>query len=183
MSTAKFQQAQLAVTSGVFALVVLHLGWELMRGGVVSHHFLARADMPSISNWWGLVLVPALAWFVAGRVLGRGTHNELGDGLIPANIRRALPAFCGALVYGGIFALSFAFAFGVERYLVLAPFAIGVVLPIYRGEYILGFVLGMMFTFGGILPMFFAAVFATFSWLARTLSRSAMRLAGRFKRG
>jgi len=167
---------QPVITLGAFALVVLHLGWELMHGGVVAHHFLARSDMPSISNWWGLILVPTLAWFVAGRVLNRESGNEPSDGLIPAAIRRAMPAFFGALVYGGLLAGSFAFGFGVEGYLFLGLFALGLILPIYRGEYILGFVLGMMVTFGGILPTIVATVAAAFSWLAHLLFRLAMRL-------
>lgn len=162
-------RTQVVAALGAFVLVALHLAWELMHGGVASHHFLARADMPSISNWWGIVLVPVLAWFVTGRVLGRAAPGQNREGLIRANIRGALPAFCGALVYGGMLALSYTFGFGFEQYLFLALFAIGLVLPIYHGEYILGFVLGMMVTFGSILPVIVAAVLATFSWLAHTL--------------
>lgn len=176
MHLAEQQRAQVVIASGVLALVLLHLAWEMVNGGVVSHHFLARSDMPRVSNWWGIVLVPALAWFVAGRVLGRPTNNEQSAGLIPGNIRRALPAFCGALVYGGLLAGSFTFGFGVERYLFFALFAIGLVLPLYRGEYILGFVLGMMATFGGILPVVVAAVVASVSWVAHVLFRAVMRL-------
>lgn len=176
------ERAQVLAALGALLLVALHLAWEMMQGGVASHHFLARADMPSISNWWGIVLVPALAWFVTGRVMNRGRRDEPGEGLIPASIRGALPAFCGALVYGGVLALSFAFGFGIERYLFLALFAIGLVLPIYRGEYLLGFVFGMMLTFGGILPIIVGAVVATFSWLAHMLGRSIVRLAGRSRR-
>jgi hypothetical protein len=176
------QRTQLVAALGALALVALHLAWEMMHGGVASHHFLARADMPSMSNWWGIVLVPALAWFVTGRVMGREKHDAPGEGMIAANIRRALPAFLGALVYGGALALSFSFGFGVEKYLFPALFVIGLVLPLYRGEYILGFVLGMMVTFGGILPTIVAAVVATISWLAHTLFRFVMRLAGRSAR-
>jgi len=173
---AQQQRAQVVIASGVFVLVLLHLGWEMVNGGVVSHHLLARSDMPGVSNWWGIIIVPALAWFVAGRVLGRSTHEKQGDGSIRGNIRRALPAFCGALVYGGLLAGSFAFGFGVEQYLFLGLFVIGLVLPIYRGEYILGFVLGMMLTFGGMLPMVVAAVVASVSWAAHVLFRAVMRL-------
>lgn len=167
---------------GAFTLVVIHLAWEMFHGGVVSHHFLARSDMPSISNWWGIVLVPALAWFVAGRVQGRSPSGMQGEGAIPENIRRAIPAFAGALVYGGALAVSFSYGLGFEQYLFMGLFAIGLILPIYRGEYILGFVLGMMATFGGILPMIVAAVVASVSWAAHVLFRSVRRLFSRGKR-
>lgn len=179
MHRAAQQRAQVVIASVVLALVLLHLGWEMVHGGVVSHHLLARSDMPSISNWWGIVLVPALAWFVAGRVLGRPMSSEPCDRSIHENVRRATPAFCGALAYGGLLAASFAFGFGLEQYLFLGLFVIGLVLPIYRGEYILGFVLGMMFTFGGILPMIVAAVVASISWAAHVLVRAVTRLVRR----
>ena len=41
-----------------------HLAWEHFHGGVVSHHLLNRADLPAISNAWGAVFLPALAWFL-----------------------------------------------------------------------------------------------------------------------
>ena len=37
-----------------------HLAWEHFNGGVASHHFLNRADLPAISNAWGLLLLPTL---------------------------------------------------------------------------------------------------------------------------
>lgn len=170
MSATKFHPAQLLITSGAFALVGVHLAWEMAHGGVVSHHFLGRSDMPAISNWWGILLVPALAWFVASRVLGRAGRDP-DDRLIPATIGRALPAFGMALVYGGLLAASFSFGFGLEKYLFFGLFLIGLALPIYRGECVLGFVLGMMFTFGGILPLVVAAFVATVSWAAHAMFR------------
>ena len=167
---------------GAFILVALHLAWEMFHGGVLSHHLLARSDMPSMSNWWGIVLVPAVAWFVAGHVQSRSEGGAQRDGAFPENIRRAIPAFAGALVYGGALAVSYSYGLGFEQYLFLALFAIGLVLPIYRGEYILGFVLGMMVTFGGILPLVVAAVVASISWAAHVLFRSARRLLSSGKR-
>lgn len=135
-----------------------------------------------MSNWWGIVLVPALAWFVTGRVQSRPETGRQGEGAIPGNIRQATPAFAGAIVYGGALAVSFSYGLGFEQYLFIGLFAIGLVLPIYRGEYILGFVLGMMVTFGGILPMVVAAVVASISWAAHVVFRALMRLFSSGKR-
>jgi hypothetical protein len=167
---------------GAFILVALHLAWEMFHGGVVSHHFLARSDMPSMSNWWGIVLVPALAWFVAGRIQTRSEDGPRSDGAFCENVRGAIPAFAGALVYGGALAASFSYGLGFEQYLFMALFAIGLVLPIYRGEYILGFVLGMMVTFGGVLPIVVATVVASVSWVAHVLFRFGRRLLSSAKR-
>ena len=44
-----------------------HLGWEALHGGIVTHHLLQRADLPGISNAWGLLVLPALGAWTAGR--------------------------------------------------------------------------------------------------------------------
>lgn len=141
LSLSQVNRARIGIALGAFTLVALHLAWEMSQGGVRSHHFLARSDMPSMSNWWGIVLVPALAWFVAGRVQSRAASGIQSDGAIHASIRHAIPAFAGALLYGGALAVSYSYGLGLEHYLFMALFAIGLVLPIYRGEYILGFVI------------------------------------------
>ena len=41
-------------------LMVVQLVWEYSQGGVVSHHLLARKDMPAISNGWGLLVMPIM---------------------------------------------------------------------------------------------------------------------------
>ena len=50
----------------------------------------------------------------------------------------------------------------------------GLFLPVYRGEYVLGFVLGMTFTFGAILPTAAAAFVAIVSAIAHYLVRPAL---------
>ncbi|WP_214278616.1 hypothetical protein, partial [Escherichia coli] len=46
----------------------LHLGWEALHGGIAAHHLLQRADLPGLSNAWGLLVLPALAAWAAGRL-------------------------------------------------------------------------------------------------------------------
>lgn len=48
---------------------------------------------------------------------------------------------------------------------------VALALPIYRAEYVLGFVMGMTLTFGGVLPALVATVFASLSFLARLAYR------------
>lgn len=155
-------------------LVALHLLWELFHGGVVSHHLLAREHLPAISNAWGLLLVPALAWWTLRQVLRRSSAASEGQQTAD-NLRKALFAFVAALLYGGALAGSFSAGLGWEEYLFPVLFLIGLVLPVYRGEYLLGFVLGMMLTFGGVLPALIFAVVAAVSWLARQLLRAVVR--------
>ena len=134
----------------------LHLGWEYTHGGVASHHLLARADMPAVSNWWGLIVLPLLGWAASRSALGRAARHDAA--------RRSTAAFFGALIVG--LALSLSFAAGLESAasaIFLAALGIGVFLPTYRAECLFGFVLGMTFVLGSVLPMMFALVGAAIS--------------------
>lgn len=152
------------VTGLVLLAELAHLAWEYFHGGVRSHHLLNRADLPAISNAWGALLLPLLAWFLTGRVQRRMVLRSGGTAAaraIPASI---IAGFLVALSVG--IALSTSFTMGnetVSSYIAQGIMALGVLLPIYRAECLLGFVLGMTFTFGAVLPTLVGSVFATAS--------------------
>lgn len=153
---------------GLAVLVAaLHLGWELTHGGVRSHHLLARDDLPAISNWWGLLTLPLLGWLASRVVTGRARADE-------GAVARAAAGFAGAALVG--VALSASFAAGYEPVasgIFFGALASGLVLPIYRAEYVFGFVLGMTFVFGAVLPLIAASVAAAVSAAAHFLVRPA----------
>lgn len=64
-------QSRLILAISAFALEVCHLGWEYTHGGVPAHHLLNNPELPAISNWWGLLVVPLLVWFLVGRIQRR----------------------------------------------------------------------------------------------------------------
>ena len=176
------------------ALVMLaelaHLVWEHLHGGVRSHHILNRADLPAISNAWGALLLPAMAWFLSGRVQKRITsqsHAKDAAAMLPASV---VAGFVGTLVFGTLFAGSFAYGYEtVTGYLFQGLIVLALLLPLCRAEWVLGFVLGMTFTFGAVLPTVVGSVIAALSavahlvvfpllvrgwaWLRRRLSRTA----------
>ena len=145
-----------------------HLTYEHFTGGVQSHHLLARSDLPSFSNWLGLVVLPILGWLLGVRI-----RNHLAS-----STRTGLPVgssagFFGALFYGVALAASFELdASTISSGLFFGLFLLAVVLPIYRAEYALGFVIGMTFTFGAVLPSLMAAVFAAVSIVVRFAFRA-----------
>lgn len=147
------------------AFVAAHLAYEHFTGGVRSHHFLARADLPAISNGWGVLTLSVLGWVLGLRIRGlRDAAPEAGS------LLGLWVGFGVALVYGG--ALAVFFQLGMESFtsaLFQGLFLVAIALPIYRIECVLGFVMGMTFTFGGILPVIVATVFATISFVTRTL--------------
>jgi hypothetical protein len=151
------------VPLAAIAFAAAFVGMEHFNGGVKTHHFLARADLPGFSNWLSLLILPLLGIIIAVRA------NSLQAGQ-PSNIHSASLAAgaAGSLVYGA--ALAASFHFGLEQFsltLFAGLFLISIALPVYRVEYILGFVTGMTVTFGSVIPLTFALVFASISFVVR----------------
>jgi hypothetical protein len=139
---------------------IAHLGWELTHGGVGSHHLLARRDLPAISNSWGLIILPFLGWLASRNATRRAALDDTAAA-------RSIAGFSGALLVG--VALSWSFAAGFESAatgIFLSALAIGLILPSYRAEYIFGFVLGMTFVLGSVLPTIAALLGASISAVA-----------------
>jgi uncharacterized PurR-regulated membrane protein YhhQ (DUF165 family) len=145
----------------IFTVIIGIIIWSLLffdyfNGGVPSHHILNNKDLPAISNWWGGFLVPALTWFLLYRLDIRLRKN--GESDLPKSVYWG---FFVALIFGIV--LSTFFSFGnttmpelmMESILLIALFY-----PIYRSECFLGFVLGMTYTFGGVLPVGIGAILA-----------------------
>lgn len=142
-----------------FVAAAAHLAWEASHGGIKSHHLLNKADLPAVSNSWGLLVLPLLGWLAAYFVGRRATTSAHAQS-------RALAAFYGSLAVA--LALSAAFRLGLSEVTAGLFFAVllsGVALRTYRAEYIFGFVLGMTFVFGSVLPTLAAAVVGTVSIL------------------
>lgn len=136
--------------------------------------------MPAISNWWGLVTIPLLAYLTFLLIRRRYTRGGLegfeGKGLgslgapkEQSGIRMdkaVLFGFLGGLVYGALLA-SF-WAFGLEDFMppmLLLPLALAFFLPTYRAECLLGFVLAMAWTFGGVLPLAIGIILIVGAWI------------------
>lgn len=135
-----------------------YLAWQVTHGGVVSHHLLDRQGLPAFSNWWGLAILPLTGGFAAWSVRRRAAAkaNALNSALAAA--------FC-ALLAGVALSVAFTVDEGgnAPLFVLLAALASGCVWPTYRGEYIFGFVVGMSFTFGLVLPAIIALVAAAIS--------------------
>ena len=163
---------RIAITALVAIAQAAHLAWEAAHGGIVSHHVLGDPSLPSLWNGWGLVVLPALAWIASLRLFrlsDRGWRPQPG----------ALLRLAGAMA-GGI-ALSVAFTAGrsdLAGYVLLALAVSAVAMRGYRVEYLLGFVLGMTWTFGALIPTIIGGAIAVASavvWFG--LGRGVRRLA------
>ena len=137
------------VTIAIWSL----LTWNHYHGGVPSHHILADENLPEISNWWGGVLLPLLTWFLLYRIEKRIIDKNESVSQAPKLSIYVIYGFTVALLFGIV--LSAFFTFGnteMPGYMLLGLLLLALFLPIYRAECLLGFVIGMTFTFGAVLP-------------------------------
>ncbi len=157
MNEKTFFKIRLYFTAVVSVAIWSLLVWNHYHGGVPSHHLLARKDMPSISNGWGAIVLPLLAWFLSYRVQKRLDKNTTATS-IPTEI---LYGFFGALLFGIVLSTFYTWGYkDIPGYMINGLLLLELFFPIYRAECLLGFVMGMTFTFGAVLPTVVGSVFA-----------------------
>ena len=147
------------------------LAWEYLNGGVRSHHLLANPDLPAVSNWWGLLVIPLLTWWTMSQLRRRAERSAARR----ANGFAALVAFVCALAYGLALSLLFLHGSMLVDYAFFGLLALALVLRLWHGEYLLGFVFGMGFVIGPVLPALFGAVIKLLSWAVHAVGRALWR--------
>ncbi|MDF1624185.1 MAG: hypothetical protein P1V33_12030 [Pseudohongiella nitratireducens] len=164
MSERYFNKVSVYLVSIVLAFVLCHLLWGYFNGGVLSHHFLNIEDLPAISNWWEIVILPLLAWFATTRIKKRMTFLPDDVSVAEKIPNGILSGFFGMLLASLLQSVAFEFGYeNITMYLALCVLVTGLFLPIYRAECILGYVLGAAFTFGPIIPVIGFLIIATIS--------------------
>lgn len=179
MNKQQLSSSRLYITALVSVLIWALLLWEHFNGGVPSHSILARADMPSISNWWGALFLPVLTWFLLGRINKRISDSENGStSFYPPKI---VAGFGGSLIFGILLAAFFSNGLGyISSFMFRGVLVLALFLPIYRAEYVLGFILGLTYSFGAILPTGFASIVALISALIFNYVRPVFVWIGRW---
>lgn len=168
MRTRQHLPGLFALSSMVFVAALL--AHEHFNGGVRSHHMLDRRDLPAISNWFGLVVLPLLGWLLGVRLRNHVNSSRRSG----ASIGIGIVLVC-SLLYGAALAASFELgASTLTSGLFFGLPLLAVILPVYCIEYIFGFVVGMAFTFGAVLPAMLALVVAAVSALLHFAFRALM---------
>jgi len=106
-------------------------------------------------------------WLASWSVLRRISED-------PDILFNAFAGGIGAFIVGTLLSLSF--ATGHEQtatYIFFGAILSGLYFPVYRAEYIFGYVLGMTFVFGAVLPGIFGLIAAALSATFHLLIRSA----------
>ena len=157
---------RLIITAVIAILILTLLLWNYFHGGVPSHHILDRKDLPEISNWWNGLWLPVLTWILLGRINSRIEKQTSADNSSNKGLGNVLGRFMIGLIFGIILAVSFVHNFNpfldnVLYILLILTF----IVPLFFSEFILGFVLGMTYTFGAILPTVFIFIIAVAGFL------------------
>ncbi len=85
----------------------------------------------------------------------------------PQKLQAVLLLFLAGLLYAG--AIAFCFATDkkdINGLLFPSLFLWALIFPLYRAEFFLGFIIGLTYTFGAILPTFIASVFVVLSYVS-----------------
>jgi hypothetical protein len=180
------RRARVPLTLAVCLIATLHIAWEYASGGIRQHHVLNQSDLPAISNIWNLLILPALAWIVSGLVY-RSAQRHADDQNASRVVRTAVRVCAFAFISGA--ALAGTFELGLEDltfYILIGILCVGLLFPVGKPEFVLGFVIAMFVTFGATLPLVIGSVIAGISaganWLKRQLSHLAPALLTRIKR-
>jgi hypothetical protein len=131
--------------------------------------------LPAISNWWSGLFLPVLTWFLLTRTEKRLLKHASEAPETSKHTRSVLWIFLTALAVG--ISLSISFTYDYKPFLdnvLYILLVLSFIIPIYYAEFILGFILGMTYTFGAILPTAFILVMAVIGILNYRFIRPAV---------
>jgi hypothetical protein len=168
MTKKEFFKIRLGLTLCITVMLGSWLGYQYFQGGIECHHFLAREDMPLVSNAWGMITIPLFTWLLLWRI----DKRIFFDGNPITFPKGVFIAFVASLLFG--IALGLSIQFGVKSFSGNVPLVLlllALVFPIYRAEYLLGFVLGLTYFVGGVLPIVVGVVFLLVSALVHLYVR------------
>ncbi|NKI32709.1 hypothetical protein [Croceivirga thetidis] len=148
-------QSRIICTALVTVLVWAHVLWDYFHDGIPVHYLFMDKNMPPFPNWLGAIILPFFCWVLLARIAKRVNNHDDKDSL-KLVFMRFLSAFAVSL------AISVCFENGIEipGLLLLSIFAQAFIFPLYKSEFLLGWVLGTSYTFGAMIPMLFAVVLA-----------------------
>ncbi|WP_309670215.1 hypothetical protein [Gemmatimonas sp.] len=176
MDSVSFSRLRLRFTITVAVAIGSLLVWQHSHGGVPSHSFLARNDTPLISNWWGALILPVLTWFLTGRMGQRIAQHASDRATTNTEWRKIQVGYALALLYA--IAVASTFMTGhkdISAGLFQALPVLALFVPIFRAECVLGFVLGLTYSFGAVLPVFIASILSLIGAVVYLVPRAVIR--------
>ena len=168
MQIGKYRFTRIYAATVAVVFIMLLLSWEYLNGGVQGHHVLQQKDLPFISNWWGLLLLPVLTWILWSRI-----EKRLGERPGKKEASRTFWLFLLGLGLGVLISVSFLnkYHFVLDNILYILA-ATSLIFPIFFSEVILGFVMGMVSTFGVVLPTVFVLIISIVGFMIYRIVRA-----------
>ena len=162
---------RLSITLIVTLLIWGHILWDHFHGGIPTHYLLHNKSMPGIPNWLGGIVLPFFTYFLLYRVNKR-YQRDLVTGIWKSIIIR----FALGLMFAIGISVSFMNEIPITDYLMLSLFVLALFFPLYRSEYLLGWVLGASFTFGAIIPIGFGSLLCFVFYLLFKIGQWLLKL-------
>ena len=164
MTTSIFSKYCLYFIVTISFAIWLLLAWGYFHGGIPAHHLFANPELPSVSNAWGALLIPLLTAYLSFRIQKRVITNNTID---EKELKKALLGFTVSVLYA--ISIALAFSFGQDKisdYLFRGLLVLALIFPLYKAHYYLGFVLGLTYFFGAVLPTLIGGVIVSISAIA-----------------
>jgi hypothetical protein len=140
--------------TGIIALAIFgHIAWDYFHGGIPTHYLFHSNDMPGIPNWWGAIVLPFFSYFLLFRIHKRLNSPESNDSLKKVSLR-----FLAGLLFAISISVTFLNGIEVTDYIMGLIFILSFVFPLFKSEYLLGWVLGAAYVFGAIIPIVFGSI-------------------------
>lgn len=162
------------ITSTVTFLVWGHIAWDHFHGGIPTHYLLHDDSLPGIPNWLGAIVLPFFTWFLLYRIHTRIDLPDIPN--VSESINKVYFRFIAAFLVSVSIAIFFTLEIDIIDYLMGCIFILAFFLPLYKSEYLLGWVLGSAFTFGAIIPIGFGSIFALILFIFYKVSRVVLGL-------
>ena len=114
--------------------------------------------------------IPFLTWLSLTMINKRESKRDKLNPNGKSYTKVILQRFSAALLFGLVASILWKFGFNdFLKYYILSPIVIAIFRPLYFSEYLLGFVIGMLFTFGGILPIIVGTVLLILCFLVNKI--------------
>ncbi len=157
---------RLTITAIATLLIWGHIGWDYFHDGIPTHYMLHDENMPGIPNWVGGILLPFFTWFLLNRI-----HRRVDAPNPKDRLKTVIHRFLAALGVAILISILFTAGVDVIDYIMLAIFVMALVFPLYKSEYLLGWVLGSAYTFGATIPIVFGSVLALILFILYKIAR------------
>ncbi len=144
---------RIIITAIVTVLVWTHVLWDYIHGGIPVHYLFRNENMPPFPNWLGAIILPFFTWGLLYRIQKRVDDPNHKD-----TFKVAFGRFLLALLVSGCIAICFELGIEIPGFVLLGILGLGFFFPLYKSEFLLGWVLALSYSFGAIIPMLFAVV-------------------------